>query len=114
MKPIDFRNESFAQLQERLSELRQQVFNAWADYEERFGAAGATTREVAKAAGIDILTFRPRCTELYQMGALMVVEVQSGQTTGGEGRYRLRSLAEWEQWFNEQRDEAISGQQQLL
>lgn len=114
MKPIDFRNETFAQIQERLTELRRAVLDAWRCYEARFGNAGSTTREVARAAEIDILTFRPRSTELYQMGALMVVEVQSGQTTGGEGRYRLRTAGEWEAWCAEQRDGDISAQQQLI
>ena len=130
MKPIDFRNESFTGLRSRLSALRREVWIAWLAYEERDGTAGATTREVANAAHIDILTFRPRSTELYQMGVLAVAEPNpaaasspGGEDTGeggpqtgrrSEGLYRTRPLDEWEAWHAEQVQAAISGQQQLI
>ncbi len=104
MKPIDFRNESFEQLRERLTELRLQVFQAW----QAFGPG--TTRHVAKASGIDILTFRPRTTELYQMGAVIVVDDDHAAT---EGIYRARTLEEWMQWHS-QLPALVSNQQQLL
>jgi hypothetical protein len=68
MKPIDYRNETWESLQERLSGLRQSVYQAWQAY------GPGTTREVAQKAGIDILTFRPRTTELFQMGFVEVVD----------------------------------------
>jgi hypothetical protein len=68
MKPIDYRNETWESIQERLSGLRQSVYQAWQAY------GPGTTREVAAKAGIDILTFRPRTTELFQMGFVEVVE----------------------------------------
>ncbi len=68
MKPIDYRNDTWDSLQERLTGLREDVYHAWQVY------GPGTTREVAAKAGIDILTFRPRTTELFQMGFVEVVE----------------------------------------
>lgn len=111
MKPIDFRNESFTALRERLSSLRRDVWIAWLAYEEKNGTRGATTRAVSAASGIDILTFRPRCTELFEMGVLQLAETSP---TGHEGTYRLRSLEEWEAWHADQVQFALGHQQQLI
>lgn len=118
MKPIDFRNETFAGLRERLVALRERVWLAWSAYETAHPAAeetGATTREVAAFAQMDILCLRPRATELYQMGLLALVESQPGSEgpSAKEGRYRLRSIPEWELWHAEQRAAVTSAQQQL-
>lgn len=79
MKPIDYRNETWESLKERLSGLRQDVYTAWQVY------GPGTTREVAAKAGIDILTFRPRTTELFQMG---FVEVVADAQSVGEAVYQ--------------------------
>jgi len=68
----------------------------------------------------DILAFRPRCTELYQMGLLMVVEDLVGTRSTAsvnkshEGHYRLRSMEEWQAWHTEQQQLAISRQLQMV
>ncbi|PTY03911.1 hypothetical protein DB346_02935 [Verrucomicrobia bacterium LW23] len=96
MKPVDFRNETFAQLQERFTGLRRAVYMAWMHW------GPGTTREVSVRAKIDILTFRPRTTELFQLGFLELVE---HQPTGTEGVYRVVPekvvQARWERRFDE-------------
>ena len=87
MKPINFRNETFAELRARLNEDRARVHSAWLAH------GPGTTREVAATAQIDILTFRPRSTELYQMGLLSLVD-----KAGHQGVYGARTVAEWEQF----------------
>lgn len=74
MTPLDYRNATWDQIQERLEGLRLTAYQAW----EQFGPG--TTRDVAARAGIDILTFRPRSTELFQLGLLRLVDtVHEGQ-----------------------------------
>lgn len=133
MQPIDFRNATFAELRGQLVKKREAVWLDWQAYEIRHGTAGATTRQVCLWAGRDILQFRPRCTELFQMGVLKLAEEQmrketvpnaaghivaivrfGNQTGTREGLYVLRSMPEWETWCAEQRAHATSGQQQLL
>jgi hypothetical protein len=92
MKPVDFRNETFDQISQRLDENRARVHRAW------LALGPGTTREVAALAGIDLLTFRPRTTELYQIGLLEVIDKD-----GHQGVYRARTLAEWEGWCEQQR-----------
>lgn len=148
MKPIDYRNTTFAELRGQLVKKREAVWLDWQAYEIELQAAGAalgaTTREVCQRFGRDILQFRPRCTELYQLGVLTLVEQDSqntapasspgGEDTGEggpltpvrsrkseivnrksrEGIYRLRSVPEWEAWHTAQREGLVSTQQQLL
>ena len=85
MKPIDYRNETWEGLQERLAGLRLTAWQAW----QRYGPG--TTREVSARCGMDLLTFRPRTTELYQLGLLAVVP---GAEQASEGLYRALTLAE--------------------
>ena len=106
MKPIDFRNEKFASLRDRLHNSRAQVYLAWVKH------GPGTTRQVAERSRIDILTLRPRTTELLQMGALTV---EGSAHEPGQGVYRARSLPEWEQWLLEHRASlATTTQQQLM
>lgn len=119
MKAIDFRDETFAALRERLVEMRERVWLAWSAHELAHPGAethGATTREVAASAQMDILCLRPRATELYQMGLLALAAPHptplSPRPTK-EGRYRLRSIAEWQAWHAAQRDGLLGQQQQL-
>ena len=85
MKPVDFRNETFDQLKDRLDAIRADVHRAWLAH------GPGTTRDVAAKAAIDILTFRPRSTELYQLGLLAL----SGKE-GHQGIYHARTMPEWE------------------
>lgn len=97
MKPIDFSLTTFAELKSRLDGLRADVHRAWLAH------GPGTTRDVAAKAQIDILTFRPRSTELYQLGLLELTAGADGAQPIGsrphEGIYRARTIAEWEQWF---------------
>lgn len=89
MKPIDYRNTTWEALQETLTGRRLQVLDAW-----RIHGPG-TTREVAARAGIDILTLRPRTTELLDLGLLDLVQVDETRTCRqAEGVYRARTADE--------------------
>lgn len=77
------------------------MFTAWAVY------GPGTTRQVSEAAGIDILMFRPRTTELLQMGLL---KIAGSGSSGKEGVYRLATEEEWEDW----RKAKVSGQMLML
>jgi hypothetical protein len=107
MKPIDFRNETFAEFRERFNSIRESVYRAWVSH------GPGTTREVAERCHIDLLTFRPRSTELYQMG---FIRVQPGQShlRNGEGVYEAVPEHEVVAWYEKQREAHRSGQQQLL
>lgn len=107
MKPIDFRNEKFDQLHQRLTSLRREAYQAW-----RLHGPG-TTRQVAERSGMDLLTFRPRTTELYQIGLVVLAHDQAGATPQ-EGVYKALTLEEWQVWYEREREGAVSGQQQLL
>ncbi len=104
MNPIDFRNENFAQISSRLSAQREAAHRAWLAH------GPGTTRDVAAKSGIDILSFRPRTTELYQIGLVLLTEGEHGN----EGVYRGRFLDEWETWCNEQRARVTEGQMSLI
>lgn len=93
MKPIDYRNATFAALQERLVGQRAAVLEAW-----RLHGPG-TTEEVALRSQIAILTFRPRTTELFQLGFIVLTDSQPAK---GEGTYRVRTQPELARWFHEQ------------
>ena len=97
MKPIDLRTESFAVIRERLNAGRERVHRAWLAH------GPGTTREVAAKATIDLLTLRPRSTELYQLGLLKVLD-----KADGEWIYAARTLEEWEQFCAAQRHAAQS------
>lgn len=85
MTTIDYRNATFADLQARLQGLRMQVYQAFHDY------GPGTTRQIADRSGMDILTLRPRATELLGLG---FIELIGGERH--EGIYRARSMAEVE------------------
>lgn len=107
MKPTDFRNATFSGLLADLPRLRAEVWQAWL----RHGPC--TTRELAARMGMDLLTVRPRSTELFQQGLIAVLangapteaEVES---VGKEGVYRARTMEEWETWASSHRPCAVS------
>ena len=101
MKPINFRNASYEGLRADLDAIRAQVYTAWVCH------GPGTTREISRQSGIDLLTFRPRTTDLCQMGLVTLDEEQPDRT---EGRYRAATAGEWERF----REAQVEGQLQLL
>jgi hypothetical protein len=96
MKPVDLRNATWGDVLLHITEDMHRVHAAWL----RHGPG--TTREVADRAGISLLTFRPRTTDLYQLG-VVVLEGKSGT----EGVYSARSLDEAKAaWDSGERPEA--------
>lgn len=90
MSPIDHRNLTFKDLCSRLVHLRQSVYDALSHH------GPCTTRELAHESGLDLLTVRPRVTELVQLGFAQCLDVD-----GHEGRYRALTIAEAEALFIE-------------
>lgn len=105
MKPIDFRNANFERLREELDGVRAAVYRAW------ITDGPGTTRERAASSGIDLLTFRPRTTDLCHLG---LVTLADEQPDGTEGIYRARRPDEWETWRAAQAEAQISGQMALI
>lgn len=101
MKAIDFRNATFEGLRATLDAKRQSVYAAFVVY------GPGTTRRVAGEAGISLLTFRPRTTELLQLGLVGIV---GDESRGKEGVYQVTRPEEWEDW----RSGMVSGQQALI
>lgn len=105
MTPIDYRNASFADLSDRLSGLRKQVMDAWLTH------GPCTTERLSLLSEISILTLRPRTTELFQLGFVIIDE--SSGTPGGQGAiYRAATPEEVRQHFNRLKA-AASGEGQL-
>jgi predicted transcriptional regulator len=77
MTPSDIRDMTWEDLQPYLEGRRTAVLEAWRKH------GPGTTRQLARLSGIDLLTLRPRTTELVQVGLLQL----AGQD-GHEGIYR--------------------------
>ena len=107
MTPAAIRNQNFSELRQSLPAMRLAVWAAWCAVKQ------GTTRDISRAAGMDILIFRPRTTELFAMGLLCLIDHQPGNGRVREGIYRARTEAEWEAWKCGQAS-APAGQQQLL
>lgn len=103
MQTIDFRNETFADLQGRLVDDRLTVLEAL----QRFGPL--TTRQLAMAMEWDILNVRPRITELSQLGTVALCGAD-----GREGVYRALGVGEWADWFTHAQKMATNGEQMEL
>jgi hypothetical protein len=101
MKAIDYRNTNFEGLRGQLDGMRQAVYEAWVKH------GPGTTRQVAQLAGIDILTFRPRTTELYDVGLVGLLDAAA---PGREGIYHAVPAEQWDIWQHFQ----ISNQMQLI
>ena len=100
MKPIDYRNATFADVQKRIDSGRETVLEAWRKH------GPMTTTALAAASGISILSLRPRTTELFQWGFVVLV--------GGDKRagiYRAATPAETLQHFREHQAKALQGVQ---
>lgn len=102
MDPIDYRNATWEDLQDRVSALRLAALVAWRTH------GPGTTRQVAARSGMDLLTFRPRTTELYQLGYVMLLD-QPGTVAKGEGIYAALTDAEAREVFEARCRQARAG-----
>ena len=107
MKTTDFRNATFAGLRRDMNESLEAVYKAWVKH------GPGTTRQIATLSEIDILTLRPRTTDLTKTG-LVVLAADKDQQAGHEGVYRARTQEEWDTWFAGIHADLVSGQQQLI
>lgn len=103
MKPVDFRNETFADIQSRVEGDRHEVLDALRLY------GPLTTRKLAEAMGLAPEFVRPRVTELVQLGA---VEIAGAH--GHEGVYRALLLGEWMDAVRGRKERETCGQQMQL
>ena len=87
MKPSDFRDAKWEELQPRLGRMRRVVYAHWLLW------GPTTTRNLAEKSGINLLVVRPRTTELFQIGLLRLTKDQPG---GTEGVYEHVTKDEWE------------------
>ncbi len=103
MKPIDIRNEKFQTIYARLTEDRLAVYDAL------LAAGMCTTRELAERMHRDVLSVRPRVTELMAMCAAELCGRRDG-----EGMYRARPYVEWQACFAREQTRATIGEQLTL
>lgn len=72
MRPIDYRNATFAELQQHIAGDRERVLAAWQAH------GPCTTEDLAQRSGLSILTLRPRTTELVQLGFVVLLDWRGG------------------------------------
>ena len=101
MTTIDLRNETFESIQTRITGQRREVL-LWLRT-----AGPSTTRRLAAVSRIDILSVRPRITELCQLGLAALVEQE-----GTEGIYEALREPDARALFEERRQAYITGQYQ--
>ncbi|MBM3855339.1 MAG: hypothetical protein FJ399_19660 [Verrucomicrobia bacterium] len=105
MNPVDFRDITFSALKARgLEGLRGRVLAAWVAH------GPCTTRQLATKSGIDLLTLRPRTTELLELGLVRLSDLQPAK---GEGTYRAASESEAFAFLEANRLLATTGQREL-
>lgn len=92
MNPAEIRDLNWQQLRERLEGMRAAVFDAL----QLFGPC--TTRQLAAKMEVDLLSVRPRVTELVELGFAECLRRE-----GGEGVYRVLSYAEAHARFSDRR-----------
>jgi hypothetical protein len=97
MKPVDYRNENWASIQDRLQGQRKEVLAAWRAH------GPGTTQEVAERSQISILSFRPRTTELYQIGLVVLAD----EEVANAGSYRAASEDEAKRLFEARHATAV-------
>jgi hypothetical protein len=85
MKPTDLRNATWRDVLTHLTEDMVRVHLAWQAH------GPGTTREVAQKSGISLLTLRPRTTDLYKLGLVVLVD-----TEANNGIYAARTREEAE------------------
>ncbi len=109
MTPIDFRNATFESLRAHLNVARSNVYEAWLTH------GPCTTRQLAIASGIDLLTLRPRTTELYQLGLVTLIDdAVKPSSDCHEGIYAARDQSTWDQWRATETRPAETVQAQLI
>ncbi len=99
MAPIDYSIATWREIQGRLVNLRASVYEALMEH------GPCTTRELAQACGIDLLTVRPRITELAQLGFVVCLDGQ-----GHEGVYSALTIAGAEDLFRARQAAATNPQ----
>ena len=103
MKPVDLRNENWASMMGRMEGLRKVVYGQLAKH------GPCTTRRLAEVSGIDLLTVRPRVTELVSLGLVELIRAE-----GGQGVYMANHLEIAEAKFIEMQRAAQQGQMKLF
>lgn len=83
-----------------MKESLKAVYEAWVVY------GPGTTRQLAIKSGIDLLTFRPRTTDLCDLGLVELVDSERGS----EGIYQAVPETKWNGWHQDH----IIGQEQLI
>ncbi len=107
MKPIDHRNATWNEVRENLAGRRLAVYSELA----RLGPC--TTQDLAALSGMDILTVRPRVTELVQLGFAVLIPPANREKPGREGIYKALPEEQALQVFRARQAEAASGQLNL-
>ena len=88
MTPADLRNTNWDRLQSGLQGRLLEIYHVWKTH------GPGTTRAVAARSSRDILSLRPRTTDLYKLGLVDLI----GSVPGDGGVYRARDRSEWETW----------------
>lgn len=96
MKPIDLRNATWESIQGLITGYRRAVLEGW-----RMHGPG-TTQRIANRCGISVLTFRPRTTELLQLGLIRLTGREEN-----EGVYEAVPPEECRASFEKARADAI-------
>jgi len=108
MKAIDYRNITWTEICSHVHGLRASCYDAYLDH------GPGTTRQIAAASGIDLLTLRPRTTELLQLGFLELVADRDDNHRSKEGTYRARDLGDAMAHFLQQQHDATRETQLAL
>lgn len=108
MNPSDVRDGNWDRLQERLTKMGREVYEALLVW------GPCTTRELAERAELDLLTVRPRVTELCQAGLAECVRLDEEERRAREGVYRAKGRREVERAMGQGRDTHDGAEQLLL
>lgn len=104
MKPVDLRNENWADIRMRVTERRQDVYSA------ALRISGAwTTRQLAMSMDWDVVDVRPRVTELCELFLVEMVD-----RAGREGVYKAVPWTLAESMFERAKAAAMDEQMVLL
>lgn len=103
--PTNIRDLCFRDIKARLHGLRASVYEALLEH------GPMTTRALADASGMCILTVRPRVTELFQLGFAVLVIDDTCPHLPREGVFRALTAAEAETVFLERQAAAHDPQQ---
>lgn len=94
MNTSDYRDKTWEQIQGHLIDDRMKVYHSLSVW------GPVTTRRLAELSGTDILTVRPRVTELVQMGLARLADIPPARREPGvsarEGYYEAIPLTEAE------------------